>query len=177
MSIRIEAPVGAHDHIRGKLDAPVTLVEYGDFECNYCALAFPVMEQLRAEFPDHLRFVFRHAPQTRQHPNAVLAAEASEAAGAQDRFWQYHDGLYRRRDAITWDRLLEDARRLELDLARFTADVEQHRFLDSVNAIEGTGAHTVRGTPTFFLNDVRYEDGSDFESLAKAIDAARSATR
>jgi protein-disulfide isomerase len=173
MSIHIEAPVTAADHIRGRTDARITLVEYGDFECPYCTAAFPIVEKLRESFPDELRFVFRHAPQTREHPNAVLAAESAEAAGAQGQFWRFHDRLFTRAEPITWDRLRDDARGLELDLARFAADVEQHRFLDIVNRIERTGAHTVRGTPTFFLGDVRYEEGSDFASLARAIEALR----
>jgi protein-disulfide isomerase len=174
MPVHIEMPVQPSDHILGPSDAPVTLVEYGDFECNYCALAFPVMKQLIARFPEQLRFVFRHAPQTRQHPNAVLAAEASEAAGAQGRFWQFHDGLYTLTQPLSWDRFLDDARRLELDVARFTADVHEHRFRDVVTRVERSGAHTVRSTPTYFLNDLRYEDGSDFDSLAKAIESTAS---
>jgi protein-disulfide isomerase len=172
MSIRIEAPVNPSDHILGTVDAPVTLVEYGDFECNYCALAFPVMKRLIARFPKQLRFVFRHAPQTREHPNAVLAAEASEAAGAQGRFWQFHDGLYTRTQPLSWDRFLDDARKLELDVPRFTTDVQEHRFQDLVTRVERSGAHTVRSTPTYFLNDLRYEEGSDFDSLATAIESA-----
>jgi len=173
MTIELETPVNANDHVRGRTEAAVTLVEYGDFECHYCAQAFPVVSKLLTAFPDDLRLVFRHAPQTRQHPNAVLAAEAAEAAGVQGRFWEFHDGLYSRREPITWTRLLDDASRLQLDIARFTADVEQHRFAEVVHQIERSGAHTVRGTPTFFLDGARYEEGSDYDSLAKAISAAR----
>ena len=172
MSIRIERPVGAGDHVRGLANAGVTLVEYGDFECDYCARAFPILQQVTERFGGDLRVVFRHAPQARLHPNAQLAAEASEAAAAQDKFWEFHDGLYTRRDAITWDRLLAEARGLGLDEARFVSDVESHRFRDVVTELERSGAHTVRGTPTFFLNGVRYEEASDFDSLSKAIDMA-----
>jgi protein-disulfide isomerase len=175
MTIRIEHPVGPEDHILGDLQAPITLVEYGDFECNYCALAFPILKQVIERFPDQLRFVFRHAPQTRLHPQAELAAEASEAAGAQGRFWQFHDRLYTRREPLDRERLIADAQDLELDLPRFVADLDGHRFRDLVTAVERSGAHTVRGTPTFFLDDVRYEDGSDFDSLVRAIEAARRA--
>jgi protein-disulfide isomerase len=170
MTIRIERPVGPDDHVLGDPRAPVTLVEYGDFECDYCTRAFPILKKVTAHFLSEVRFVFRHAPQTRLHPNAELAAEASEAAGAQGAFWPFHDRLYTVRDPIDWDRLVADARALDLDVARFTADVESHRFHDVVARLEQSGAHTVRGTPTFFLDDVRYEDGSDYDSLVAAID-------
>jgi NhaA family Na+:H+ antiporter len=172
MTIRIERPVGPGDHVRGPAHAGATLVEYGDFECDYCARAFPIVKQVVERFGDDLRFVFRHAPQARLHPNAQLAAEASEAAGAQDKFWEFHDGLYTRRDPVTWERLLAEARTHGLDEARFVADVEGHRFRDIVTEIERSGAHTVRGTPTFFLNGVRYEEASDFDSFVKAIETA-----
>jgi NhaA family Na+:H+ antiporter len=172
MTIRIERPVGAGDHVQGPANAGVTLVEYGDFECDYCARAFPIVKQVIERFPDDVRFVFRHAPQARLHPNAQLAAEASEAAAAQEKFWEFHDGLYTRRDPVTWDRLLAEARGLGLDEARFVDDVESHRFRDIVTELERSGTHTVRGTPTFFLNGVRYEEASDFDSFAKAIDTA-----
>jgi protein-disulfide isomerase len=173
MSIRIELPVGPNDHILGNAAAPVTLVEYGDFECNYCAMAFPILKQVLARFPDDLRFVFRHAPQTRQHPAAELAAEAAEAAGAQGKFWPFHDRLYSDRSPIQWDRLVAEAKALDLDVPRFVADVEGHQFRDIVTQLERSGTHTVRGTPTFFLDDLRYEEGSDFDSLVNAIEAIR----
>jgi Na+:H+ antiporter, NhaA family len=172
MTIRIERPVGSGDHVLGPANAGATLVEYGDFECDYCARAFPIVKQVIERFPDDVRFVFRHSPQARLHPNAQLAAEASEAAGAQDKFWEFHDGLYTRRDPVTWERLLAEARGLGLDETRFVSDVESHRFRDIVTELERSGAHTVRGTPTFFLNGVRYEEASDFDSLASAIDTA-----
>jgi protein-disulfide isomerase len=175
MSIRIERPVGPGDHVLGSADARVTLVEYGDFECDYCARAFPILQQVRARFPDALRFVFRHAPQAHLHPNAELAAEASEAAAAQGAFWAFHDRLYTVRDPLAWDRLVDEARRLELDVPRFVADVEGRRFRELVTEVERSGAHTVRGTPTFFLDDVRYEGGSDYDSLVEAIGARAGA--
>ena len=173
MTIHIETPVGPDDHIRGNPAAAITLVEYGDFECPYCARAYPIVKTLLARFPDDLRVVFRHAPQTRQHPAAERAAEAAEAAGAQDRFWPFHDRLFERPEPLDWPRLLGEARALELDLDCFTADVELHRFRDVVTRLERSGAHTVRGTPTFFLDGVRYEDTWDVDTLSRAIAARR----
>lgn len=175
MPILLESPIGPDDHVRGPRDAPVTLLEYGDFECHYCALAFPVVRELTARFGSAMNFVFRHAPQTRQHPNAVLAAEAAEAAGAQGSFWEMHDVLYERRPVLTLEALITEARGLSLDVERFRIDVQERRFRDLVTRIERTGAHTVRGTPTFFLDGVRYEDASDAETLGAAIQIALQA--
>jgi len=174
MTVHLETPVGPRDHVRGPADAPVTLVEYGDFECHFCAEAHPVVRALAARFEHSLRVVFRHAPQTRLHPGAVIAAEAAEAAGAQGRFWDMHDLLFTSRPALTLDGLAGAAGTLGLDVDRFRADVESRRFLPIVTELERSGAHTVRGTPTFFLDGVRFEQGSDVDTLAAAIEAARA---
>ena len=171
MPILLERAVGPLDHVRGNLDAPVTLVEYGDFACHYCALAFPIVEELRSRFPDSLRFVFRHAPQTRLHPTAAEAAEAAEAAGAQQQFWAYHDRLFVNRAPLDRARLDAEARALGLDMLRFAEDLDGHRFRDVVKELERSGARSVRGTPTFFVNGVRYEGPSDVDSLVATIDA------
>jgi protein-disulfide isomerase len=168
--IRLEHPVGDDDHIRGNPHAPVTLVEYGDFECVYCADAHPIVKEVMRRFPRSVRFVFRHAPQARLHPNAQLAAEAAEAAGAQGRFWEFHDALFESRELIDWTRLQREAFRLGLDLERFTRDIEEHRHLEIVTRLERSGTHTVRGTPTFFLDGERYEDSSDADTFSAAID-------
>ena len=169
MTTLLEQPVGAADHIRGDIRAPITLVEYGDFECYYCARAHPIVRALRARFPHDLRFVFRHAPQARAHPNAELAAQAAEAAGAQDKFWAFHDYMFENFAPRTWPNLIDAATELDLDLSRFRDDITSGRFLDTVRAVEKSGAHTVRGTPTFFIEGVRYEDASDLDSLSRAI--------
>jgi protein-disulfide isomerase len=170
MTIHIESPIGPDDHILGEPSARVTLVEYGDFECPYCAQAYPIIKQVRARFGHDLRFVFRHAPQAHLHPHAQLAAEATEAAATQGQFWGLHDRLFERPTPLDWPRLVSEARDLGLDVPRFEADVQQHRHLDIVTRLERSGAHTVRSTPTFFLDDLRYEEGSDAETLGAAIE-------
>lgn len=177
MPILLEAPVHTTDHVRGDALATVTLVEYGDFECYYCALAYPIMRELLVRFRRDLRFVFRHAPQTHLHPNAEMAAQAAEAAAAQGKFWQFHDHLFENIGARDWDHLVAAATALDLDLEQFRADVQSGRFRNLVRAFERTGARSVRSTPTFFLDDVRYEGPSDLESLSAAIIEAKTVSR
>src|SRR5205823_4796990 len=113
------------DHIRGPLDAPVTLLEYGDFECPYCGRAEPVIRGLLRDFGD-LRYVWRHLPLNDVHPHTQMAAEAAEAAAAQGAFWEMYDVLLARQSALTQEDLVSYAEELELDVARFTNDLEHH---------------------------------------------------
>lgn len=165
---RLDPPVDpARDHIRGPADAPLTLVEFADFECPFCGRATGVVQSLRARFGDDLRYVFRHLPLTDIHPNAALAAEAVEAAGAQGRFWEMHDRLFAHQDALEPDDLLDHARALGLDVERFAADLEDGRYAqrvrDDVAAAEASG---VNGTPTFFIGDRRHRGAYDEQTLA-----------
>src|SRR5262249_49730976 len=159
-------PVGETDHIRGHVAAPITLVEYGNFESYYCALAYPMIRELLARFPYDLRFVFRHAPQTRFHANAERAAQAAEAAVAQRKFWRFHYRLFEHVRRRNWPHLVAEARTIGLDLDQFRADVESGRFRAVVHAFEHGGADTVRGIPIYFLDGVRYDGPSDLESLS-----------
>jgi protein-disulfide isomerase len=178
MTVKLELPIGPEDHILGGPNAVVTLVEYGDFECHYCARMYPIVKEIASRFHDSLRLVFRHAPQTRIHPNAELAAEATEAAGAQGKFWELHDRLFERPAPLTLERFLDDAKALGLDVERFETAIVEHQFRDVVTRIERTGAHTVRSTPTFFLDGERFEDELDAATLSAAIEAVRArATR
>lgn len=154
------------DHLRGAPDAPVTLVEYGDYECPYCGRAAPVMRQLLDRFDGRLRFVFRHLPLTDVHPNAALAAQAAEAAGAQGRYWEMHDVLFEHQDALDVGSLRSHALRLGLDGDRFEADLREGRHAarvaQDVNTAEDAG---VAGTPSFFINEVRYRGAYDLDSM------------
>src|SRR5262249_10561446 len=122
-----------HDHIRGPEDAPVTLVEYGDFECPYCGRAEPVLRELVAEFGDELRFVFRDLPLTDVHPNAQLAAEAAEAAAAQGKFWEMHDLLFQHQDALTSTDLVRYAKELALDVDRFRDELRRRVYAPGIS--------------------------------------------
>jgi protein-disulfide isomerase len=174
MSLAI--PVSENDHVLGPPDAPVTLVEYGDFECPYCRAAHFVMKNVLADMGDQMRFVFRHMPLTQVHPMAEMAAEASEAAGAQGKFWPYHDGLYENQDALGPALAMSLARRLGLDLDRFTDDVQSHRFVAKIKQdFMGAVRSGAAGTPTFFINGEHYQGGYDEASLLEALRVAASA--
>jgi protein-disulfide isomerase len=173
---RLVVPVGPGDHIRGSNDAPVTLVEYGDYQCPFCGAAHPVVKELLDLEPNTVRFVFRHFPITTIHPFAELAAEAAEAAGAQGRFWQMHDWIYEHQDSISPDELLAAAALLALDVDRFAGDLTAHRHEQKIRADFLSGVRSgVNGTPTFFVNGVRHDGGHDLDSLLEAIGAAAPA--
>ena len=160
----------SRDHIRGPLEAPLTLVEYGDYECPHCGRAAPAVRSLMAEHRSRLRFVFRHLPLPDVHPNAALAAQAAEAAGAQGKYWEMHDTLFENQDRLGPIHLSRYARELGLDVAQFEDDLQSGRFAarvgQDVNSAEEAG---VAGTPTFFINEVRYRGPYDAESLGTAL--------
>ena len=169
----LAVPVTDRDHAIGPPDAPVTLVEYGDYECPDCGSAYPVLKQLRARLGDRLRFVFRNFPLMNIHARASIAAQAAEAAAAQGKFWAMHDQLYEHQKNLADTDLERLAIRVGLELYKFNADVGSERFVRRVNEDIASGrASGVRGTPTFFINGRRYEGENDFDSLAAALEAA-----
>jgi len=170
--VTLESPVGASDHSLGPETAPVTLVEYGDFECNFCGRAYPVVKELERRFGSALRFVFRHTPRTQTHPHAQHAAEAAEAAAAQGKFWEMHDRLFAHQGALRDEDLTAHASAIGLDSRRFGEDFRTHRFAQVVHAQEATGAHSVLATPTFFINGLRFDDTPDLPTLQQAIERA-----
>jgi protein-disulfide isomerase len=172
---RLDQPVGERDHAQGPQDAPVTLVEYGDYECPYCGQVYPVTKQLQERLGDRLRFVFRNYPLDSVHPRARPAAEAAEAAGSQGKFWEYHDVLYENQQDLDDESLKRYAADLGLDEDRFEEDLAEHRYLERIEEDLLSGIQSrVEGTPMFFINGVRYESAYDFETLLAALeDAAR----
>ncbi|HEY4094466.1 MAG TPA: Na+/H+ antiporter NhaA [Baekduia sp.] len=168
----------ARDHIRGNVDAPVTLVEYGDFECPYCGAAAPVIRKLMEHFGDELRYVFRHLPLTDVHPGAQLAAEAAEAAHAQGKFWPMHDVLLEDQDDVSVSDLYRRATEVGLDLDRFNDDLQHRHFAPRVaEDVASADASGVSGTPTFFINGRRHEGVYDVDTLTRAVKAAARGTR
>jgi len=162
------------DHFRGPEDAPVTLVEYGDFQCPYCGRAESVVRELLTEIGD-LRYVWRHLPLTDVHPDAQLAAEAAEAAGAQGRFWEMHDLLLWHQDALRPPDLASYAAELGLDVERFSDDLRRHAWTGRVaEDVDSADLSAVSGTPTFFINGVRHQGAYDVETLTAAVRAARA---
>jgi protein-disulfide isomerase len=163
-------PVNPSDHWIGREDAPLTLVEYGDFESDYCGAVFPVVSQVRGQLDDSLRFVFRHFPLTQSHPHAQFAAEAAEAAAVQERFWQMHDLLFRHQDSLDENQIFEYARLIGLDMDRFRTDIVQHRFAPIVHDHFLSGVRSgVNGTPTFFINGTRFEGYFDLPGLLETL--------
>src|SRR5713226_9124654 len=163
------------DHIQGPDAAPVTLVEYGDYECPYCGAAYPVLKEIQAQMGDGLRFVFRNFPITTSHPHAEKAAEAAEAASAQGRFWEMHDHLYEHQEQLTGEHLHAYAQGLGLDLKRFDQDLADNVYAPRVREDFMSGVRSgVIGPPTFihFINGVRYDGSHDLDSLLAAVGSA-----
>jgi protein-disulfide isomerase len=162
------------DHIRGPSESPVTVVEYGDFQCPNCGQAEPAVRELLAEFGD-VRYVWRHLPLRDVHPQAQLAAEAAEAAASQGAFWAMHDVLLDNQDTLKPDQLVRHAADLGLDVDRFSHELRKHehaaRIADDMESADLSG---VRGTPTFFVNGERHYGAYDIEALSAAVRVARA---
>jgi Na+/H+ antiporter NhaA len=168
-------PVDAErDHIRGPVSAPVTLVEYADFECPFCARATGVAKEVREHFGDGLRYVFRHLPLPDVHPYAELAAAAAEAAGAQGRFWDMHDLLFAHQDRLELEDLAGYAGRLGLDVEDFLRDIDEQRHASHIREdVADAEASGARGTPTFFVGDRRHQGPYDARTLIAELEAAQ----
>ncbi len=167
---RLAVPVGPDDHARGPADAPVTLVEYGDFECPYCGVAYRTVKQLEETYGERLRVVFRSFPLT-QHPHAQAAAEAAEFAAEHDLFWQLHDVLFEHQHALDEAHVLGYARELGLDAGELATSLRERTYAGIVGDIKEGGEESgIPGTPAFFLNDVLFEEEPTRENLAHAID-------
>jgi protein-disulfide isomerase len=164
------------DHVRGPLDASVTVVEYGDFQCPYCGRAEPAVREILGD--TDVRFVWRHLPLTDVHPEAELAAQAAEAAGAQGMFWEMHDLLLTHQDHLRKPDLLAYAEQLGLDVPRFQKELYSHAHLARVGQdVESADISGVSGTPTFFVDGRRQYGAFDASSLTSAIAAARARNR
>jgi protein-disulfide isomerase len=166
-----------HDHVRGPGSAPITVIEFGDFQCPHCGQAEPAVRELLADDTD-IRYVWRHLPLTDVHPQAQLAAEASEAAAAQGAFWQMHDLLLAHQDHLRFADLLGYADGLELDIDLFETDLRRRLHESRVaRDVESADLSGVAGTPTFFINGQRHHGAFDLETLTAAVRTARDALR
>jgi protein-disulfide isomerase len=169
-STTLTLPVGPRDHAQGPENAPVTLVEYGDYECPHCGRAYPIVKRVQKQLGKRLRFVFRNFPLTNLHPHAQHAAEAAEAAASQDRFLEMHDALFEHQPALDDRHLATYASAIGLDLPRFERELADHAHASRVREDFLSGVRSgVNGTPTFFINGTRYEDSWDEETLAQAL--------
>ncbi len=167
---RLSRPVSELDHVIGPATAPVTIVEYGDYQCPFCKAAVPIVEQLVEALRDNLRLIFRHFPLTRFHPAAEEAAEAAEAAAAQGQFWAMHKTLFDHQDALDDASLLSYAGSLRLDTARFESAMTEHTYRDHVQAdLLSAMESGARGTPTFFIDGLRHDGPVDLNEMLGLI--------
>ena len=172
--VRLKNAVTDRDHASGPQGASVTLLEYGNFECGHCGRAYPVIKEVQKALGDNLRFVFRHFPTVQTHPHSLRAAEATEAAGAQEKFWEMHDQLFTHQQALEDHDLSRYAKRIGLDAERFARDMAENTFLKQIETDYNRSLFDehVTGTPTFYINEVRYTGATNIESLLAAIKQA-----
>ena len=167
---KLTVPISKRDHIQGPINAPSSLVEYGDYECPFCGQAYPIVKAVQQSLGDKLCFAFRNFPLANMHPHAEHAAEAAEAAGKHGKFWEMHDLLYENQNALEDDDLASYAEKLGLDVARFIKDIETDAHGKRIREDFMSGVKSgVNGTPSFFINGVRHDGGYDLESLLAAL--------
>jgi protein-disulfide isomerase len=170
-SATLTPAVSTRDHIQGPTDAPLTLVEYGDYQCPYCGAAYPVVKRLQKSFNKKLRFVFRNFPLTQAHPYAMIAAEAAEAAALQGKFWEMHDYIYENQDELEPDVLPAWAGEVGLDLGQFGTAIKQGEISKRIKEDRTGGIRSgVNGTPCFFINGIRYDGAADFDLLRATVE-------
>lgn len=171
-------PVNSFDHHQGSETARLTLVEYGDFECPHCGRAHPLVKRLQQQLGSDLRVIFRHFPLTKIHAHAELAAEAAEAAAAAGRFWEMHDVLFKNQRALAGEDLARYADSMGLDSRRFSRELADHLYESKVREDFRSGVRSgVNGTPTFFINGMRYEGDWEFGGLLTALREALQRSR
>jgi protein-disulfide isomerase len=171
--IDLAVPVSATDHVIGPDHAPVTVIEYGDFECPNCKQAAPAVKLLLERFSERVRFVYRHFPQETLHPHALRAAEAAECAAAQGRFWAMHDLLFANQDHLQAKHLRQYAEQVELDMPRYDAEMDDEVYLQRIREhIDGGRSSHLRSTPGFFVNGIIVDVSFGLRSLFDAVEGA-----
>ena len=159
-------PVSERDHAQGPAEAPVTLIEFGDYQCPYCGAVYPVVKRLQKTLGNRLRFVFRNFPLVQSHPYAMVAAEAAEAAGLQGKFWEMHDLIYEHQEQLEPGILPAWAEEIGLDLDEFGVAIRQGDTAKRIKEDRASGIRSgVNGTPSFFINGTRYDGARDYDSL------------
>jgi protein-disulfide isomerase len=166
----LKIPVTQADHIRGPATAPITLVEYGDYECPHCALAYPIVNQVELTFRGSLRFIFRHFPLTEVHPHAEIAAESAEFAGSAGLFWEMHDALFENQSRLSITTILLIGAGLGLPETAMRNALETGQYRSKVRSDFMGGVRSgVNGTPAFFINGARHDGAYDYASLVAGI--------
>jgi len=167
----LKNPVTSEDHIQGGKNAPVTLVEYGDYECPYCGQAYPIIKQIQKRYGDKLRFVFRNFPLTEVHPMALPAAEVAEYAGAEGQFWKMHDLIYENQSNLSVELLVSLSETLKLSSEKLEEALTNHTFEPKIQSDFMGGVKSgVNGTPTLYINGERYSGPVEYQVLCEVID-------
>ena len=165
-------PVSERDHIEGLVNAPITLVEYGDYQCPYCGMAYPGVKRLQKTLGKKLRFIFRNFPLTQAHPYARIAAEAAEASGLLGKFWPMHDMIYENQDDLSPESLAQWAQALGLAPIPFKEALKNPEIAKRIKEDRSSGIRSgVNGTPTFYINGKRFDGSPDYDSLLDALEA------
>jgi formate-nitrite transporter family protein len=169
--VRLKNAVTNQDHVTGPNTAVVTLLEYGNFECIHCARTYLLIKQIRNLLSSDLRFVFRHFATVQAHPHSLRAAEAAEAAGAQGKFWEMHDELFAHQTALEDRDLIRYAKRIGLDVDRFSREMSENIFLSQILIVyqQSLFDERITGTPTLYLNEIRYTGATDLQTLLEAV--------
>ena len=171
-SATLTQPVSARDHAAGPAGVPLTLVEYGDYQCPYCGAAYPVVKRLQKTLGKKLRFVFRNFPLIQAHPYALIAAEAAEAAALQGKFWEMHDLLFEQQAHLKPDIISLWAKTIGVNLEKFEDNIKQGVVEKRIKEDRQSGIRSgVNGTPTFFINGTRYDGPTDYDSLLAALES------
>jgi protein-disulfide isomerase len=170
---KLKVAVTANDHAQGPADAPVTVVEYGDYECPHCGHAYPIVKQLQKNFGNKLRFIFRNFPLREAHPHAEEAAETAEFAASQGKFWEMHDLIFENQRALGDRVFVQLAQKLKLDVQALAKSLNGGEFADRVQEDFSGGVRSgVNGTPTFFINGQRHDADFELETLMEAVNEA-----
>lgn len=167
---QLRQPVGSSDHVQGRFGAPVTLVEYGDYQCMHCAMAYPVVTSICQQMGTALCFVFRHFPLTEVHPLAEPAAESAEFAGGHGRFWEMHDGLFENHERLGFPLMLALAKTLHLPSPELQEVIATKKHRAKIQSDFSGGVRSgVNGTPTFFINGIRFNGAYSYDELMTSI--------
>ena len=167
---RLKPAVNSKDHLQGNKNAPLELIEYGDYQCPHCGRAYPIVKTLQKAMGDDLKFVFRNFPLSDVHPDAFNAAVAAEAAALQNKFWEMHDCIYENQELLDWGNLLLYAKKIVPDLAHFKIDIKKKSVIDKVEEDFESGVRSgVNGTPSFFINGEKYEGSWDSYELTNYL--------
>jgi protein-disulfide isomerase len=162
----LKPPVSDKDHMQGNINAPIELVEYGDYQCPHCGAAYPVIKSIQGQMGDKLKFVFRNFPLAEAHPDATSAAIATEAAAGQGKFWEMHDAVFEHQHDLSDKALIKLAKQIGIDVEQFENDFDRPATQDKVETDFESGVRSgVNGTPAFFINGRKYNDSWDEEVL------------